>query len=188
MESNPDLLVRISKETGGKEYKDEKKALDEAAEKSEVFRPVPQSHASLQAFWPWLVFLTALCLLLDVAVRRVAIQPETVWVKSVATWQRLRGQAASDEKMPEYIERLKSRKASVGETMDKQKAAKKFERTPGGKTADAPIIATSAPSEKPKPTPQKKAEKQPDKEEDFATRLMRAKKKAMEERDKDKPT
>jgi hypothetical protein len=126
--------------------------------------------------------------LLDVAIRRIAIQPETIWVKATATWQRLRGQAVAEEKMPEYIERLKSRKASVGETMDKKKAAKKFEKAAGTPAAEAPIIASLAPTEKAKPAPTKEKSKKVEKEEDFATRLMRAKKKAMEERDKDKPT
>jgi hypothetical protein len=182
------VLRKIATETGGREYKDDKKTLDRAAADSEVFREVPQSFASLQAFWPWMVFLTALCLLLDVAIRRIAIQPETVWAKATATWQRLRGQAVSEEKMPEYIERLKSRKASVGETMDKKKAAKKFEKTGNAPVADAPIVASSQSTEKPKPATPKEKPKAAAKDEDFASRLMRAKKKAMEERDKDKPT
>ena len=122
----------------------------------------------------------------DVAIRRIAIQPETVWAKSVALWEQVRGRTGPEVKMPEYIERLKSRKASVGETMDKQKAAKKFDAAPGAKSSDVPTIASSAPTEKPKPPPKEKPKKQED-AEDFATRLMRAKKKAMEERDKDKP-
>ena len=188
MESNPGLLKKISAETGGQVYEDNGDVLKTAAEKSEVFRSVPESHASLQAFWPWMVFLTALCLLLDVAIRRVAIQPETVWAKATTTWQRLRGQAVADEKMPEYIERLKSRKASVGETMDKKKAAKKFDKADGVAAGSAPVVVSSQPTEKPKPAPAKEKPKAESKDEDFATRLMRAKKKAMEERDKDKPT
>ena len=47
---------------------------------------------------------------------------------------------------------------------------------------DAPVVVTPT-AEKPKPAAKPK---EAAKEEDFATRLMRAKKKAMEERDKDK--
>ncbi len=68
--------------------------------------------------------------------------------------------------------------------MDKQKAAKKFETTEGAKAVEGPTVAPIAPTEKPKAAPP--VEKKKEKEEDFATRLMRAKKKAMEERDKDK--
>ena len=154
MESNPALLEKIGEMTGGKKYEDNAKALEEAAAASEVFRPVPQSHASLQTLWPWMVFLAGLCLLFDVATRRIAIQPELLWTKSVALWQRLRGRAAVPEKTAEFLERLKSRKAKVSEGIDKQKAAVKFE--PGAATPvkpiDGPTVVSPVP-EKPKPAP-----------------------------------
>ena len=185
MESNAGLLEKIREMTGGKTYRDDAEILDQVAHSVEVFRPTPQSHASLQALWPLLVFLAGLCLLCDVAIRRIAILPETVWARAVAQWHKLRGQASADEKLPEYIERLKSRKAQVGDTMDKQKAARKFETVEGSASAAAPAVVTVTPPPKPKAAPVK-APKQ-EEEADFATRLMRAKKKAMEERDKDKP-
>jgi hypothetical protein len=167
--------------TGGKSYRDDKDALAAAATNADVFRPVPESHASLQPLWPWLVFLAAICLLFDVALRRIAIQPEAVWNRAVVVWSKLRGQAV-EESTTEFIERLKSRKAAVGEAMDKKKAGKKYESVEGGKVYDAPVVVSpTTPVDKPKPKPKEEA-----KEEDFATRLMRAKKKAMEERDKDK--
>jgi uncharacterized membrane protein len=184
MESNPGLLEKIKDLTGGKSYRDDADALEAGARAADVFRATPQSHASLQPLWPWLVFLTALCLLLDVAVRRIAIQPEKVWADAVTQWQRVRGQAHADEKLPEYIERLKSRKAQVGDTMDKQKAGRKFEAAQGTHVAAAPTVVPTTQPEKPKAAPVK-APKQ-EEEADFATRLMRAKKRAMEERDKDK--
>ena len=188
MESNPALLVRLAEATEGKIYPDDSAGLEEAARAAEMFRPVPQTNLSLQALWPWLVFLTAVCLLLDVAVRRIAIQPEAVWVKAVALWQRLRGQARAEEPMSAFIERLKSRKAEVDESIDKQKAGRKFEAAEGdGAKTTAPIVVPVAASDKPKTPPVQKAPaKQEAAEEDFATRLMRAKKKAMEDRDKDK--
>ncbi|MBI2807112.1 MAG: VWA domain-containing protein [Planctomycetes bacterium] len=181
MDSNTGLLDRIRDTTGGKTYRDEPTTLARAAADADVFRPVPRGHASLQALWPWLVFFAGLFLLADVAVRRIAIQPEAVWNRGVATWQKLRGQAVAEESTTSYIERLKTRKASVGETMDKQKAGKKFD---GSEAAPAgPVVVAPVPVDKPKPAPKPKAQEA---EEDFATRLMRAKKKAMEERDKDK--
>ncbi|MSQ93599.1 MAG: VWA domain-containing protein [Gemmataceae bacterium] len=183
MDSNPGLLDKVRELTGGKAYHDDKTVLEKAASDAEVFRSVPESHASLQALWPWLVFFAAICLLFDVALRRIAIQPEALWARSVVVWQKLRGQAVADESMTTYIERLKSRKASVGEAMDKQKAGKKYEACAGTSAPAAPIVVSTGPLEKPKPTAKKQAQEE---EADFATRLMRAKKKAMEERDKDK--
>lgn len=186
LESNPSLLEKISKETGGRIYKDDSIALDNAAMMSEVFRPIPESYATLQTFWPWLVVLTAVCLLLDVAVRRISIEPGAVWTKGVATWKQWRGQKLASEASPEYIERLKSRKAQVGSTIDKQKAAKKYEQAEGTVIADPPKVALEPPpvEKKPKPPVIKEAPKE---EGDFAARLMRAKKKAMDDREKEKP-
>jgi hypothetical protein len=184
MESNPALLEKLAHMTGGKVYADDAEVLQAVARHGEVFRPVPRSHAAMQPLWPWLVFLAALCLLLDVAVRRIAIQPEAVWAKSVTLWQRLRGQRKAADALPVFIERLKSRKVQVDEAIEKQKAARKFDAPEGApvkpveSASAAPPAATEKPNAPP-PTPQEP-------EEDFATRLMRAKKKAMEERDKDK--
>ncbi|MBL8992068.1 MAG: hypothetical protein JNM63_01925, partial [Spirochaetia bacterium] len=186
LESNPSLLEKISKETGGRIYKDDSVALDNAAMMSEVFRPIPESYATLQTFWPWLVVLTAVCLLLDVAVRRISIEPSAVWTKGVATWKKWRGQTLASEASPEYIERLKSRKAQVGSSIDKQKAAKKFEQAEATVIAEPPKVAPEPPPVEKKPKPP--VIKEPPKEEgDFAARLMRAKKKAMDDRDKEKP-
>ena len=185
MESNPSLLDKLREMTDGKRYADDDAVLTKVAREADVFRAAPEVHGSPQPLWPWLVFATAVCLLLDVAVRRVAIQPEVVWSKSVTLWQRLRRQAVVDD-TPAYIERLRSRKAKVSETMDKQKAASKFDAGAIAPTADAPTIAT--PTAQPEKPPPAKAPP-PKKEEeagDFASRLMRAKKKAMEDRDKDK--
>ena len=182
MESNPTLLERLRELTDGKAYRDDAELLAHIAMTAEVFRQTPQMHASPRALWPWLVFATAVCLLLDVAIRRIAIQPDALWTKAAAQWQRLRGQAAAAE-APEYIERLRSRKAQVGEAIDKQKATTKFEATTAN--AAAPIVASAAPAaEKPKPPSVAQTPKEEEDATDFASRLMRAKKKAMDERDK----
>lgn len=189
MTSSPAILEKLREITGGQTYADNAEALARVAadEQDGVFRPVPMAHANLQPLWPWFVFLTALCLLFDVALRRIAIQPEAVWAKAVYAWERLRGQASAQEPLPEFIERLKSRKAQVGESIDKKKATKKFEAAEGTTTATAPTVAPVAtPEAKPKPAVPAKSEKKKEEDADFATRLMRAKKKAMEERDKDK--
>ncbi len=186
MESNPDLLDRIAYMTDGKVYSDDDASLQAAATRSDVFRNVPDSHANLQPLWAWMVFLGAFCLLFDVALRRIAIEPEAVWAKAAAYWQHLRGQVKDDAAVPAYIERLKSRKAQVSESMDKEKASKKFEADASTPAPPAPTIASQAPpTEKPKAKPPAEKSKQ-EETDDFATRLMRAKKKAMEERDKDR--
>src|SRR5262249_38796890 len=52
----------------------------------------PPSRAHLP-LWFWLVFLAGIVLFLDVAVRRVAIEPEKVWLWAQGYWEKLRGRA-----------------------------------------------------------------------------------------------
>lgn len=189
MESNPSLLDKLAEVTGGQRYAEDERTLRRVADAGELFRPVTSSLPSLQALWPWLVLLTALCLVLDVAVRRVAVSPEAVWAKAVALWARLRGREAP-EQPAEFLERLKGRKAQVGETIDRTRTGRKFE---GATEGPAPVVASAAPTAAPPVVP--KPEKPPagiapkkEEEADYAARLLRAKRRAMEERDKkDKP-
>ena len=189
MESNPTLLEKIGEMTGGKAYRDDSKVLEDAANNAEVFRTVPESHANLQALWPWMVFLTALCLLLDVATRRIAIQPETVWLKAVAHLASAcvagpsggAGQVAG-------VHPAAQEPQGPGRRDDGQ--GKSREEIRGGgrpRPAAAPTVVPARRREKPKPVAPPKAAKKEEEAGDFASRLMRAKKKAMEDRDKDKP-
>ena len=115
---------------------------------------------------------------------RVDSSKVAVWAKSVVIWQRLRGETV-EEPMAAYIERLKSRKAQSGDAQEKKKAAVKFEAGADVKPVEAATVGPSTAAEKPKPA--KKEEPKKEEDADFATRLMRAKKKAAEDRDKDKP-
>ena len=113
--------------------------------------------------------------------RRIALEPLAVWATATTFWGKIRRQDMPQTTV--FLERLQSRKAQVGEGLEKVKAARRFE--PGEIAPAAPegIIASARPTESPKKTPPN-VKKPAEKEEDFATRLMRAKKKAMEDRDK----
>jgi hypothetical protein len=102
----------------------------------------------------------------------------------VARWQRLRGQAVTVA--PAFLERLQSRKAQVGESLERQRAARKFEgdEAPAGPvpTAGGAPSASAPTSQAPAPPPVA-----PAKEEDpvdYASRLLKAKKRSIEEREK----
>lgn len=183
MEGNSPLLERLKKMTDGIQYEDSADALMQAALRGDVFRTNPISHQSLQPLWFWLVLLAGICLVFDVAVRRIAIEPAAAANYAVAVWSRLRRQEAPATTTV-FLERLQSRKATVGESLEKKKAAKRFEAPEGAPSAPVPEASASAPAgptlKKPAPAPKKKEEEAAD----FATRLMRAKKKAMEDRDK----
>ena len=183
MEPNNALLEKIRSETGGEAYLETDKELTRVAKSGEIFRPIPFSRSSLQTLWAWFVFLAGLCLLGDVAVRRIAIDPLVVWAKATAVWERLRGHAVVEATAT--LERLKSRKMQAAEAIAKEHAARRFETdedvpvVPPVSSATAGPAAPPRPVAKPKPTAPRKQET-----EGFAERLMKAKKRALEEREK----
>jgi hypothetical protein len=190
MDNNVALLQRISSITGGKTYGDDVEELNRVAADAEVFRAPHVVPRSLQSIWYWLLVLTGLGLLFDVAVRRIAIDPTQAAVMVQGYWQELRGlrEAMPEQKM---LDRLRSRKEQVGEILEKEKATRRFE---GG---DAPVAAppsadlAAPPGSRPPPRPGTTAPKvAPDDEGqggDYASRLLRAKRRAMQDRDKDNP-
>src|SRR5262249_19161018 len=189
MEPNIALLDKLRDITGGTTFDDDDAALAQAARTAQVFRPGPAASRSLQPIWFWLVLLTGVLLFFDVAVRRIAIEPEEVAAKVNKLWQQLRGTLVITSSTPQFLDRLKSKKAEIGEQMEKTKAQARFE---GGTTApttapppgaDVATPPPSRPTSRPKPPPS--ATPQSGQEAgDFASRLMRAKKRAMEDRDK----
>ncbi len=185
MESNTGLLVRLAKMTGGKIYPDEAAALRQVAESGEVFRPAAVRTRSLQSIWFWLVLLTGVGLFFDVAVRRIALDPLKLAGTAQAAWAHLRGQAPA-ERAPEFLDRLQSRKVQLGETLEKDRAARRFEGEGGPTSAPPPSADEPRPAPRPEPRPAPQAQPAADEAGDFASRLMRAKKRAMEERDRDK--
>jgi hypothetical protein len=183
--SKADLVDRVREITGGNRYSDDPKALEQVARSGELFRPAPATHRNLQPIWAWLVFLAGVCLVLEVGVRRIAIDPRFVAGKAVALWNHLRGRAGEEE-APVFLERLRSRKAAVGSELERAQAARRFEAT-GAPTGDvpsatgpiAPPASAKPPSAAPPVAPEKDAEAA-----DFASRLLKAKKMALDERDK----
>lgn len=190
MTSNTSLLQEIARITGGNVYGDSADALREVANSGEVFRENATPSVSLQPIWYWLVLLAGLCLVGDVATRRISIEPAKIWAKGQEFWGRLRGIRPQAEQAPQFLDRLKTRKSRIGEDLEKTKATRRFE---GGEVpAEAPPGATDIPAAPAQPKqrqPQQKpkiAAEQEEEAADFASRLMRAKKKVWEERDKDK--
>jgi hypothetical protein len=182
LESNTALLRRLAENTGGKVYDEDVDSLQEVVNSSELYRKTEASAQSPQAIWYWLVLAAGITLFFDVAVRRIAIEPGEVKSTAVKYWQRLRGQAEERDEAPQFLERLKSKKAEVGATFDR--AVRRFEpeetpETPTVQTADSAMTARPV---APPPRPKPKTESESTTDDAFA-RLMRAKKKALEERE-----
>ena len=93
----------------------------------EVFRTSPVRTKSLQSIWYWLLVLAGVGLFFDVAVRRIAIDPIRVLAKMTVKWQILRGKRPAVTQSPQFMDRLQTRKQRIDESIEKQKAARRFE-------------------------------------------------------------
>src|SRR5262249_53694188 len=109
LRSNTPLLDRLRELTGGQRYEEDDILLAEAAKSGTVFRPAPERVKSLLPLWYWLIVLAAVLLLSDVAVRRLAIEPQRISERAQYVWARLRGLPVP-EPMPEMVDRLQMRR------------------------------------------------------------------------------
>jgi len=188
MESNTALLDKLREITGGLAIADDSQDMTRAAQTGEVFRAGQSLTKSMQPIWFWLVLATAVVLFFDIGVRRIAIEPAEIRAAAGRIWDRLRGRVALADGAPQFLDRLRSCKEQVGEQLDKGRAGSRFEggdlpgREPPGPASTAPPTGPTKPAgPQPGLAPQKEQEAA-----DFASRLMKAKKKVWEERDKGK--
>jgi uncharacterized membrane protein len=200
MESNATLLEKIRDATGGKNISED--LLAQAADPNnpqaddmrhqlagEVFRPGLPQFKNLQPIWYWLVFFAGVLLFFDVAVRRIALEPVAVAAAAERVWLRLRGRANEIVQTPEFMDRLQSRKLQVGDTLEQLRSARRFE---GGELVGAapPGADEAAAAQGSLPATRVAPPRiAPDKKEDaadYASRLMKAKERVWQERDKEK--
>jgi hypothetical protein len=134
------------------------------------------------------VFLSAVLLLSDVAVRRLAVDPERIAERGQYVWARLRGLPVPEPKQ-EIAERLQMRRPAGPSPA---RAGQRFEG--GTTTAGALPLGADATGAPPPPSPGARpaapslGAAQPEAaKEAYASRLLKAKKKALEERKKDEP-
>jgi hypothetical protein len=149
---------------------------------------VPRAYRDL---WPELLWGACVLFLFDIAVRRIA--PDFARMRRTVAdqWHKLRGQEVAPP--ADYMEKLKSRKAEVGEQLDRTRAATRFEPSAeaSGAPVDEPLLSGEGGE-----TPQRPVRTQPEsgglapepkqEEESYTNRLLRAKQKVWEDREKDK--
>lgn len=191
LESNTTLLENLRELTDGMSFGDSDADLRDVARSGVLFRPGKLQFRSLQPIWFWLVFVTGLLLFFDVAVRRIALDPARGLAAAERTWAYLRGRAESAAATPEFLERLKSRKAQVGESLEKGRAARRFEAGDAPPTtAPAGAMDMATPTDRPAPPPTAPGRLSPEGEskepDDYGSRLLKAKKKIQQERDREK--
>jgi hypothetical protein len=199
LRSNPAALEAIASLTDGqlttwKTRPDGRPDLPRTLDAVDHFRRdanlvVPRGYQDL---WPKLLWGACLLFLCDIAVRRVAPDLGRMRRSFADQWKKLRGQEVAPA--PGYMEKLRSRKAEVGEQFDRTRASTRFEPTTGPPPpADEPLLTGTPPEastrelagSKP-PGPSLGPEEKKAEPESYTDRLLKAKKKVWEERDRDK--
>jgi hypothetical protein len=188
LDTNVALLEKVARITGGKVYEDDDTELAKAAGAGGLFRPAPSDKSPLP-LWHWLVWITGLLLVADVALRRVAIDTSEVRRVLGEMWLRLRGLPVAEGRQDEYIDRLRSKKAEVQKSLAGDRAAFRFEAgdVPAGPVPTAGDVPAPRPSAPPRAAPSVPPPGEPDADPgDALERLRRAKKKVWEERKDEK--
>jgi hypothetical protein len=155
----------------------------------DTFRPDLPRAVSIRDIWPFLLLVAAFLFLADVFVRRVTLTAD--WVAPALRW--IREQLVGDrdrQPIEERLERLRSKKAEVAQSIDQRRAATRFEPQVDEDPADQPAPDLSALAQD--PTARTGARKPPEKDsqastidasesDSYTSRLLEAKKKARQE-------
>ena len=158
----------------------------------------PRAFAAL---WPTLLWLAACLFLGDVAVRRIAPDMDRIKLAMANGWNKLRGQEVTQSS--DYMDKLRARKAEVGEQLDRSRFATQFEAPatadPGSRGAAATgeaLLGGGQPGERPPARPAARTPKSPGaglapdgprpEDASYTNRLLKAKQRVWEDREKDK--
>jgi uncharacterized membrane protein len=193
LESNVALLKTLARITGGNVYSEDAKPLKDLAASGELYRPAPEGARALLPLWYWLVLFVGVGLLFDVGVRRISLEPGEVRAAANRTWTRMRKKqvAKSAEEDDVFLARLKQKKAVVEESLEREKAGRKFETSgtvtePPPPGADEGVDAGPAVfTPKPPPPPPPAAKPAEEQGNDYLSKLRKAKKRAPHEKDRD---
>ncbi len=184
LESNIALLRQVAQVTGGR-------VLTGDPDQDELWRreglEMPVSTTSI---WLTVALIAVGLFLTDVGVRRVRVEP-----RAIGAWF-AKALGASGSGAGEQIDSLKAAREKARERMaptggtkkDPQQAKRRFEADPSTPPSQAGPVALGGEaikSDRPSPTPKPRAPKG-EQDEEGISRLMRAKRRAREEYDKDR--
>ncbi len=205
--SNPPLMETLASLTSGSVIDwrtDRDGRINVAATLNSLnpFRHDRTPPAALDDLWPLLLWGAALLFLLDVAVRRIAIDFAWLGGQFAKAYRQFRGSDQSAES-DEYMAKLRGRKAEVEQELaQRARSATQFQAPPPLPTADDPIAgsepiavddvlqgqATGAPSQQttpPPPPPKPDPGSASDDADSYTNRLLQAKRKVWEDRQRD---
>jgi uncharacterized membrane protein len=202
LRSDPTTLETLASLTGGESLRwqftrdgrdlDLERTLGEA----DVFRRDPKlvPPRSFTDLWPLLLWSAACLFLGDVAVRRIAPDVGRLRAGLGRAWGRLRGEEPAPRE--DTMEKLRGRKAEVGEQIDRTRSASRFEAPPlptPSAAVDEPLLTGEERREPGRHDPSRPAAPgmapgagTPAAPESYAERLLKAKQKARDEMDRDR--
>jgi uncharacterized membrane protein len=162
------------------------------AQEANTFREGLAPAFSSRDVWPWILVICAAAFFADVFVRRVTIGFE--WLAPVLAWVSVNLLRRQPPEAPDArLERLRSRKQAIEREIDTRRAATRFE--PQAETAGERELrqvieeaGSGRPIEPPRPLRDVTLQPGEAEGEDYTSRLLKAKRKAWEERrEKDPP-
>jgi hypothetical protein len=191
-DTNMDLLKRLAGRTpkGGAPGKIIEGSMTEGQTdpllKTNSFRRDLAKAISSRDIWPLLVLLSSCIFFADVFVRRVNVGFEWVqpaWQRAVAWMMRREPPPAVDERM----ERLRHRKRQIEGAIDERRAAARFEPATDELSDPSELDLLDSPQSPRRPAETGKQPLQPSQveEEDYTSRLLRAKRKAQSDQKPD---
>jgi hypothetical protein len=201
LKANPGTLETIASLTNGEVLSWKRRAdgsidLARTLDDSKPFRrdQYTQTPRGLSPLWPLLLFFSAVMFLGDVAIRRVSPDFERMWKLIRDQWDKLKGREVAPP--VEYMEKLKSRKAEVNDQIDRSRSATRYEAPAPSDAPETPNVVdelmqggTSGPKpaeRRPQPqAPGLAAEGPKPEAESYTNRLLKAKNKVWEDREKD---
>ncbi len=204
LRSNPTTLETAASLTDGMEVSwkataDGRIDLAKTLDGADHFRRDPGlvNPRAFRPLWPTLLWLAACLFLGDVAVRRIALDVDRFRNRVANQWRKFRGGEAQTSSA--YLEQLRSRKAEVGEQLDRSRFSSQFQEADGPEArrpepTGASLLEQGQPKDRPKPSrPTPGAggaglapEKPKAEEAGYTNRLLKAKQRVWEEREKDK--
>ena len=130
LRSNPTTLETLANLTDGQVVSTRTTPDGRMVQSVDHFRRDPKliNPRSFAGLWPILLWSAACLFLADVAIRRIAIDFGWIKLTIVNEWKKLRGEEVATAS--EYMDKLRSRKAEVGEQLDRGRGASRAESSP----------------------------------------------------------
>jgi uncharacterized membrane protein/Mg-chelatase subunit ChlD len=160
---------------------DPKQQIVDLMQQFNPFRHDLPKATSNQGIWPQLILAACLVFFADVFTRRVNVN--FGWVPPLAV--RLRDKVLRREPAPsenKVMDRLRSKKAEVGESLEQRRAAARFEPVPDAPPSEPLVEPTAMPVSPPKPKPAAGLTPDQTDADSYTSRLLKAKQKVWEDR------